>query len=139
MPLPRVSLKTEAPATDIDGSSSDDEWGDGRQTLDDSLASRKPDAYVCQGRLSHALYHSLLNVVTAAIPTIHEIRYMQAKRGEAIDVELAETCPVCLQPIQCFYRHMWWECDLARDARHQAALSGQLLPPGRQPRDPLFA
>ena len=117
-------------------SSCESEGSDDMRPLDDNKASLKTEAYVHQGRLSQSLYYSLLNVVTVAIPALAEIRHMQAKRGEISSGELANTCPACLQSVDCFYRHMWWECDLTRASRHQAAFPGHILPCPVQIHDP---
>ena len=138
-PPPRAPLQTGVPSEGCD-EYTDGADDSGEETVRDrDGASPRAEALVQGGRKCTSLYHSFINVLAAAIPTLAEVRAMQVKRGERLSSGMTDVCPVCLQTPGCFYRHMWWECILTWQARHQHSRPDHILPSPESIDDPLFA
>ena len=75
----------------------------------------------------YGLQNSLISVITDAIPTLAQVRVIQAGREERT-LETNPRCPICLQDPGSSYGHMWWQCDLTWKLRYQSTFPAEARP-----------
>ena len=78
-------------------------------------------------RSSFGLQNSLISVITGAIPTLAQVREIQAGR-DGRPLVANPRSPICLQDPGPSYGHMWWQCDLMWELRHQCTLPAEARP-----------
>ena len=82
-------------------------------------------------RSSLGLQASLISILTGAIPTLAQVREIQAGRKER-PLDSDPRCPICLHDPGSSYGRMWGQCDLAAALRYrclQPVAVPQLVPP----------